>query len=148
MGTKNNPGKFDCYAAAHPDEPLFTLLARDPSAPHLIRLWACVRTGDIFGAVGEFAKLTLSMQSRLINYGSPQHDRDCQKAQEANECADAMEAWEGADVPPQGRLDLGGDMSQSARGWSCCKILGDCDCGSGTNGQIRREDCAYYVGPR
>ena len=26
MGTKNNPGKFDCYANAKPDEPLFVLL--------------------------------------------------------------------------------------------------------------------------
>lgn len=29
MGTKNNPGAFDCYANAEPDEPMFVLLARD-----------------------------------------------------------------------------------------------------------------------
>jgi hypothetical protein len=40
MGTKNNPGKFDCYADAEPDEPMFVLLARDISAPFLVRLWA------------------------------------------------------------------------------------------------------------
>ncbi|HAW11807.1 MAG TPA: aspartate decarboxylase, partial [Chloroflexi bacterium] len=31
MGTKNNPGKFDCYDDAHPDEPMFVLLGRDPA---------------------------------------------------------------------------------------------------------------------
>lgn len=43
MGTKNNPGKFDCYAKAEPDEPLFVLLARDPAAPVLIYLWTIIR---------------------------------------------------------------------------------------------------------
>jgi hypothetical protein len=40
MGTKNNPGAYDCYAKAAPDEPMFVLLARDPLAPTLVRLWA------------------------------------------------------------------------------------------------------------
>lgn len=39
MGTKNNPGKFDCYAKAEPDEPMFILLGRDPAAAHTIRAW-------------------------------------------------------------------------------------------------------------
>jgi hypothetical protein len=43
MGTKNNPGKFDCYANAAPDEPMFVLLARDPLAPILVELWASLR---------------------------------------------------------------------------------------------------------
>ncbi len=43
MGTKNNPGKFDCYANADPDEPMFVLLSRDPLAPILVRLWADLR---------------------------------------------------------------------------------------------------------
>jgi hypothetical protein len=30
MGSKIQPGKFDCYANALPDEPMFVLLARDP----------------------------------------------------------------------------------------------------------------------
>ena len=33
MATKTKPGAFDCYSKAEPDEPVFTLLARDPSAP-------------------------------------------------------------------------------------------------------------------
>jgi hypothetical protein len=43
MGTKNNPGAFDCYANAAPDEPMFILLARDKHAPTLVWLWALMR---------------------------------------------------------------------------------------------------------
>lgn len=46
MGTKNDPGMFDCYAGAAPDEPLFTLLARDKHAPTLVWLWATLRELD------------------------------------------------------------------------------------------------------
>lgn len=43
MGTKENPGRFDCYSAAEPDEPMFVLLARDPQAAGLVRQWAVER---------------------------------------------------------------------------------------------------------
>lgn len=43
MGTKNQPGNFDCYANAEPDEPMFVLLARDPDAPALVVAWAEAR---------------------------------------------------------------------------------------------------------
>jgi len=43
VGTKNDPGNFDCYANAEPDEPMFILLARDKSAPDVIDLWADIR---------------------------------------------------------------------------------------------------------
>ena len=66
MGTKNNPGKFDCIAAAHPDEPMFTLLGRDPMAGALVRQWA-----DMRAAAGE----------------------DPAKVKEARDCADALDAW-------------------------------------------------------
>lgn len=46
MGTKNNPGVHDCYAAALPDEPLFVLLGRDRHAPALVWLWAALRAMD------------------------------------------------------------------------------------------------------
>ena len=46
MGTKNNPGKFDCYANAEPDEPMFVLLGRDKHAPMLVYLWARLRQID------------------------------------------------------------------------------------------------------
>jgi hypothetical protein len=47
MGTKQQPGKFDCYDAAAPDEPLFILLARDASAPELVESWAMRRSNAI-----------------------------------------------------------------------------------------------------
>lgn len=43
MGTKNNPGEFDCYENAEPDEPIFVLLARDIFAPILVEVWATTR---------------------------------------------------------------------------------------------------------
>lgn len=46
MGTKNNPGKYDCYTKAEPDEPMFVLLGRDRYAPILVELWAMLRERD------------------------------------------------------------------------------------------------------
>lgn len=46
MGTKSEPSRHDGYAKAEPDEPVFTLLARDPMAPQLIRLWAAQRWSE------------------------------------------------------------------------------------------------------
>lgn len=43
MGSKRNPGEFDCYAAAAPDEGMFILLARDRLGPLLVRIWALLR---------------------------------------------------------------------------------------------------------
>ncbi len=42
MGTKNNPGEYDCYANAHGDEPMFVLLGRDDRAPALVEPWAAL----------------------------------------------------------------------------------------------------------
>lgn len=69
MGTKNNPGKFDCYANAEPDEPMFVLLGRDRHASVLVWLWAKLRELD---GEGE------------------------EKVKEAENCAFAMVKW-GAD---------------------------------------------------
>mgnify|MGYP001565718406 CR=1 FL=1 len=43
MGTKNNPGVFDCYQSADPDEPMFTLRGKDCSAFMLVFLWVDMR---------------------------------------------------------------------------------------------------------
>jgi hypothetical protein len=47
MATKQNPGPYDFYANALPDEPMFVLLARDPRAPALVEGWAEQRKTDI-----------------------------------------------------------------------------------------------------
>lgn len=65
MGTKNNPGDYDYYQRADPDEPMFVLLGRDPSASLLVRMWLTLRAETT-----EAAKLS-----------------------EAQECARALEAW-------------------------------------------------------
>jgi hypothetical protein len=66
MGTKNNPGDYDCYEKAHPDEPMFVLLARDPLAPQLVRQWAARAHGAGVMRI---------------------------KVEEAQACAEAMERW-------------------------------------------------------
>ena len=66
MGTKLNPGAYDCYKAAAPDEPMFTLLGRDANAGVLVRLWADIRE---------------------------QRGEDPEKVAEARACADAMDAY-------------------------------------------------------
>lgn len=43
MGTKNNPNPNDCYIKANPDEPMFTLLGRDPTAKATIHAWCSLR---------------------------------------------------------------------------------------------------------
>lgn len=63
MGSKNKPGDFDCYANAHPDEPMFVLLGRDPCAPILVELWAKLRqkTGENIEKVAEAVSCALAM---------------------------------------------------------------------------------------
>jgi hypothetical protein len=73
MGTKNNPNPQDCYHRALPDEPMFVLLARDPHAPHLVKLWGTLRADDILA--GE----------------RPESDRAL--VEEAVECAQMMKMW-------------------------------------------------------
>lgn len=84
MGTKNNPGKFDCYTNANPDEPMFVLLGRDRHASALVRLWAILRQ-----RAGENEA----------------------KIDEAIACADTMDAWARGlgknplDVPERGVIE-------------------------------------------
>lgn len=66
MGTKSNPGKYDCYAKAESDEPMFILLARDPHAPVLVRFWADWQAAD---------------------------GKSPEKIKEALDCANAMQKW-------------------------------------------------------
>lgn len=43
MGTKKNPGKFDCYKEAADDEPLFIIRGSDSTAGALIVLWRALK---------------------------------------------------------------------------------------------------------
>jgi len=87
MGTKNNPGKFDCYEKAEPDEPMFVLLARDPLAGHLVSIWAKMRMCDWEAAHAVFTDM---MAKHLPRYSV---DPDVDKASEAMDCSIAMFNW-------------------------------------------------------
>lgn len=67
MGTKNNPAPNDCYERLEPDEPYFTLAARDKTAPATIMAWVRLRR----------------------KAGKADWKQDA----EAIRCADAMERW-------------------------------------------------------
>lgn len=69
MATKHDDG---CFQKAEDDEPLFTLLARDPAAPLLVRDWA----------------------RHAVTMGQPQERID-----EALQCADAMDEWRNRNRP-------------------------------------------------
>lgn len=73
MGTKDNPGEFDCYAKAAPDEPMFTLLARDKHAPTLVWLWATLREldGEDPAKVEEARNCVADMLAYAKEHGRP-----------------------------------------------------------------------------
>lgn len=73
MGTKANPAPNDCHANALPDEPIFTLLARDRDAPLVVRTWAEYRI------------------IRIDKGECPATDEPV--VREALACAEAMEDW-------------------------------------------------------
>ena len=78
MANKNHPGPFNCHAAALPDEPIFTLLGRDPAAPETIRDWAFRR--------------------EAMEKNTTQEDRD--RIDEAIHCASDMEKWRDDNIDP------------------------------------------------
>lgn len=73
MGSKNEPGQFDCYANALPDEPMFILLARDPFGPDLVEMWASRRQFEI------------EQGTRPVT--------DLKMVEEARDCAFKMRNW-------------------------------------------------------
>lgn len=80
MSTKNNPGAFRCYEAALPDEPIFTILARDPAAPATLQFWA----------------------SQWEAFGKVETAEDRDRIEDARRDADAMQTWREANRDPFG----------------------------------------------
>jgi hypothetical protein len=80
MGTKNNPGKYDCYVKAGPDEPIFVLRAKDALADELVDKWA------------DEAALFLG--------------DDHPKVKEARACAQAMRDYPGRRYPNDEPIEL------------------------------------------
>ena len=81
MGTKNNPGNFDCYDKLDPDEPMFVLMGRDPQAGYIVRCWAEDRV----------RKIAADRDGGVIS--SVQYELEMNKVLEAYKCADDMDAW-------------------------------------------------------
>lgn len=84
MSTKTNPGAFDCFANAGPDEEMFILLARDPVAPYLVEIWAALRSGDLFLA----RRLLAMCYERMDRKPTPPD-----QLMEAMQCATRMHQW-------------------------------------------------------
>lgn len=95
MGTKNDPGIFDCYHNALSDEPMFVLLARDPSAPDLVEDWATERQRQIDkgwrpksdqAMVNEAVQCAAHMRHwRFVNNGSWRSPQPTAEPQEGKE---------------------------------------------------------------
>ena len=73
MGTKANPGHYDCYAKAEPDEPMFVLLGRDKHAASLVILWALLREldGEDQEVVKEANQCSADMVAYAVEKGRP-----------------------------------------------------------------------------
>lgn len=82
MGTKATEAANGCYAKALDDEPMFVLLARDTSAPGLVRKWADQRERE-----GEPEQVLEGTK-----WVSPPHP-DAAQIAEARYCAAKMEVW-------------------------------------------------------
>jgi hypothetical protein len=96
MGTKNNPGKYDCYAKAAPDEPIFTMRGKDVSAPYFVEMWTYVRQGKFRDAQFALAMMCADPDVKAIV-------GDCDKFAEALDVAEAMRTWRREGVE-EGRL--------------------------------------------
>lgn len=62
MGTKNNPGKFDCFVKAEDDEPIFTLRGKDPLAGATVRHWVALRRQAALEKLGEAERIEEALQ--------------------------------------------------------------------------------------
>lgn len=91
MASKNNPGRFDCYTNAAPDEPMFVLLGRDPMGATLVRAWATMRE---------------------------EQGEDPAKVAEARACADAMDAWAASLGKPKTTLTIASFSTHSGNEYS------------------------------
>lgn len=96
MGSKINPGQFDCYAAALLDEPMFILLARDQSAPEMLRQWAYKRRKHWNSKILDHPTILTRSEADLPPDQLAmrrEYFEDMRKCTEADQCADQMAAW-------------------------------------------------------
>lgn len=106
MVSKINPGLGNYYRRALPDEPMFIILGRDPSAPKMLVQWADERRRDIMKELVDNAD-KLEDDAEFFK----DRRRELQQCTEADELAGRMVAWrkqnEGTwrdGAPPRPRL--------------------------------------------
>lgn len=134
MGTKNNPGNYDCYAKLDPDEPYFVLRAKDPSATYLVRIWEKLRSGDLGGAM-----YTLAMAMKCVYVRERVSTEGYAKLDEANRVSREMEDWYQNKVRSDDNVNvaigitpsrLGDDAAKWAEAF--CRTFPDCGVDKGT----------------
>lgn len=84
--TKAEPGAFDGMERAAPDEPVFTLRAKDPLAAILVREWVALRRASITSAYEHGQIPEAKRELELI------------QCREAEEIAFQMEDWQSGNV--------------------------------------------------
>jgi hypothetical protein len=98
MGSKLKPGDYDAYNMALPDEPMFVLIARDPSAPNMLRIWSDTR------------RKLVHARAEAGDIDDAAFAEGLRKCSEADACADDMVIWrkvnegrwrEGSDLRPR-----------------------------------------------
>jgi hypothetical protein len=92
MTSKTEPSQFDAYQKAAEDEPVFTLLARDPIAPPLIEAWAYLRSGQL-----QAAEIAFKAAYDAATHITPQLPGDAQ-IRSAFEVAEDARGWARAKV--------------------------------------------------
>lgn len=97
MSTRENPGAFDCYHKAAPDEPMFTFLARDPIGGELVMLWAFLRDKEFGHAAMQLGHLVY--RARKLPPARPE------KIESAIDCAKEMFDWRVGQGGPEAWTD-------------------------------------------
>ena len=96
MGTKNQPGVYDCYSKAEPDEPMFVLLGRDPVASILVEEWARLR-GRLgkteFDALSEARQCAQAMREYAEKQGKRFQILRAQDQQRVNRASSSSTWW-------------------------------------------------------
>ncbi len=100
MGTKNNPGAYDCYAKIKPDEPYFVLRGCDPDAVAAVKEWIDSRHKAIADGrrpAEDFAKLDEAWQCMrsMVAYQADQNAVQTTSDQSEGNCVYACAAFPG-----------------------------------------------------
>ncbi len=102
ISTKEHPSPYDGMEKASADEPVFTLIGRDPDGPATVRFWSDTRRKRI--------------SSAMIDIDDPVPEEwkdDLRRCTEADVVADDMERWRRG-LPPEVAADHGDDEIREA----------------------------------